>query len=434
MSTDTVLEPLDQYRDQARQWIAANLRPRPTGTVANVAPQGKREQSPSEVAANRALQKKLYQAGYAGITWPADYGGQGLPIEYERAFLDEASGYYLPDLGNLGGATMSVCAPTMLAHASPEFLRRHIPRILAWDEMVSQFFSDPDAGSDLAGVRTHAVRDGDRWILNGSKIWSSGAHIADVGMCLARTDWDVPKHRGLTWFLVPTNAPGVTVERIRQITGDSEFCQEFFTDVELTDDDIIGQVNDGWTVTQTMLLYERGGGMARSGISQAASVGLAGDLARFADAARSSSTAAQGESSELIARIHVNDLAKAALQQRLGSMMAANPQIAASIASYGKLASGVFDPIRAQLMMRLAGTAGVAWAPPEAPSDGPSGDAVSAAFLASRFMAIAGGTVQMQRNIIGERVLRLPREPTFDSRKPFRDVVRDSRDWSGTVG
>ena len=146
--------------------------------------------------------------------------------------------------------------------------------MLAGDEIVAQFFSDPDAGSDLAGVRTQAVRDGDRWILNGSKIWSSGAYYADYGMCLARTDWDVPKHRGLTWFLVPTGAPGVTVERIRQINGNSEFCQEFFTDVELTDDDVIGEVNDGWTVTQTMLLYERGGGTAGGDGGRAGSGGL----------------------------------------------------------------------------------------------------------------------------------------------------------------
>lgn len=141
------------------------------------------------------------------------------------------------------------------------------PKILAGDELVAQFFSDPDAGSDLAAVRTQAVRDGRRWILNGSKIWSSGAYYDDTGMCLARTDRDVPKHRGLTWFLVPTRARGVTIERIHQINGNSEFCQEYFSDVELTNDDVIGQVNDGWTVAQTMLLYERGAGVYRSSAS-----------------------------------------------------------------------------------------------------------------------------------------------------------------------
>ena len=179
----------------------------------------------------------MYEAGYAGITWPKEYGGQGLHPAYERAFAQEARGYVLPDLGIAGGATLGVCGPTMVAHASPAFLAREVPRMLSGDAIVAQFFSDPDAGSDLAGVRTQAVRDGDRWILNGSKIWSSGAYYADYGMCLARTNWDVPKHRGLTWFLVPTDAPGVTVERIRQINGNSEFCQEFFNDVELSDDD-----------------------------------------------------------------------------------------------------------------------------------------------------------------------------------------------------
>ena len=179
----------------------------------------------------RDAYQQFRRDGWAGMSADPAYGGQGLPAEYERAFNQEARAYVMPDLGIAGGATLGVCGPTMVAHASPEFLQREVPRMLAGDAIVAQFFSDPDAGSDLAGVRTQAVRDGDRWILNGSKIWSSGAYYADYGMCLARTNWDVPKHRGLTWFLVPTDAPGVTVERIRQINGNSEFCQEFFSDV-----------------------------------------------------------------------------------------------------------------------------------------------------------------------------------------------------------
>ena len=422
------LEALDDYRTRVRSWIEANLEPRERGSTVAVGPQGRKEQSTSEISANRALQKRLFEAGFAGITWPTEYGGQGLPSAYERVFQEEARDFVMPDLGNLGGATLGVCAPTMLAHASPEFLHHHIPLILAGDELVAQFFSDPDAGSDLAGVRTQATRDGDRWILNGSKIWTGGGHFADVGMCLARTDWDAPKHRGLTWFLVPVGAPGVTIERIRQINGDSEFCQEYFNDVELTDDDIIGQINEGWTVTQTMLLYERGGGMTGGhGGRRSKRTGVARDVLEFA---ASVSGLDDPDIRDLLAQIHVDDLVRTSLMKRLGARMAADPRSASNLASYAKLAPGVFDPLRAQRAMRIAGRAGIAW---DGTGGGPGG-AAALAFLNSRFMAIAGGTSQMQRNAIGEKVLGLPREPSFDSRKPFRDVVKDAQNWSGAVG
>jgi alkylation response protein AidB-like acyl-CoA dehydrogenase len=416
---------LDEYRARARAWLAANLERRAPGESAPRTPWDASDDTTEHLDGQRALQRTLYEAGYAGITWPKAYGGQGLDAAFERVFDHEARGYVLPDLGIAGGATLGVCGPTMIAHASPAFLERHVPRMLAGDEIVAQFFSDPDAGSDLAGVRTQAVRDGDRWILNGSKIWSSGAYYADMGMCLARTNWDVPKHRGLTWFLVPTRAPGVTVERIRQINGNSEFCQEFFSDVELTDDDVIGEVNDGWSVTQTMLLYERGGSTARGDAGRSGSGGVRRDVLELLDAVDG---AQDPVVRDLVARIHVDDLARAALGRRLVALMAADPRRAMNLASYAKLASGVYDPIRSEHVLRIAGDAAVAW-----DADPSPGAAAALGLLNSRFLAIAGGTSQMQRNAIGERVLGLPREPSFDSTKPFRDVVRDSRNWSGRV-
>jgi alkylation response protein AidB-like acyl-CoA dehydrogenase len=412
---------LAEYRERAAQWLADNLERRADGST-NIASFGAHEHTVEEIAEGRKLQRRLHEAGYAGITWPEEYGGQGLDAAHERVFQEEARGFVLPDLGIGGGASLNVCAPTMLAHGSTELLTSHIPRILSGEEIVVQFFSDPEAGSDLAGVRTQAVKDGDRWILNGSKVWSSGAYYADFGLCLARTDWDAPKHRGLTWFLVPTNAPGITVERIRQVNGNAEFCQEFFDDVELRDEDILGTVNDGWTVTHTMLLYERGGN-ASSHAGPAP--GMQPELRRLADDV---DAWADATSRDLLIQAYVDDLARAALGSRLGAVMAADPQAAVNLASYGKLAAGVFDPIRANLMMRLAGTSALAWDDHSA-----AGAAVSLALLNSRFMAIAGGTLQMQRNTIGERVLGLPREPSFDTTIPFRDVIKNARNWSGKV-
>lgn len=414
---------LEDYRRQAREWLNSNLARRDEVPPPNFDGAAGEELS-HQIDAERALQRRLYDAGYAGIAWPEEYGGQGLPQEYEKAFAAEAQEFRLPNFGIAGGTTFGVCAMTMLAHGSPEFLQRHIPRILAGDELFVQFFSDPEAGSDLAGVRTQAVRDGERWILNGSKIWSSGAHYADYGMCLARTNWDAPKHRGLTWFAVPVRAGGVTVQRIRQISGAAEFCQEFFEDVVLADDDVIGEVNDGWTVTQTMLLYERGGGGFRSRAGN--------DVRRMpsdlVELARSVGMLDDTHTQQLITRAHVDDVARDHLMRRIGALMRADPRLAAGVASYGKLASATFDPIRANIALEIANGAATSWSDEQSPAARVVDD-----LLSSRFMAIAGGTSEMQRNSIGERVLGLPREPSFDTMKPFREVVRDSQNWSGKV-
>jgi alkylation response protein AidB-like acyl-CoA dehydrogenase len=410
---------IEEYQRQARAWLEANLQRRDGPEIPLMEMADKTDE---EMAAERALQRRLYEAGYAGISWPASCGGQGLSREHQDAFSAEARHFRTPELGLAGATTFGVCAPTMLLHGSAGFLRRHIPAILAGDELVVQFFSDPEAGSDLAGVRTQAVRSGDRWILNGSKIWSSGAYYADYGMCLARTDWDAPKHQGLTWFLVPVRANGVTVQRIRQVNGNAEFCQEFFDDVELTDDDVIGAVNDGWRVAQAMLLFERGGGNRRGGRRDARQ--LPADLLALArEAGRLDDPHAQ----DVIVRAHIDDIACAQLGRRIGALIRANPAVASGLASYGKLAAATFDPIRANMGLDLAGGA-IAWQDP-----GSAAAEAATSLLNSRFMAIAGGTTQMQLNGIGERVLGLPREPSFDSVKPFRQVVRDARNWSGKV-
>src|SRR5580704_14917907 len=241
---------LDGYRQQARAWLQANLERRPHRMRGGAS----ETRTPAEVAASRQRQRRLYDGGYAGISFPKEYGGQGLSDAHERAFRQEAVGYLMPDFGGAGIVMFGPIARSMLAHASPDFLHRHIPKMLSGEELWCQFYSEPEAGSDLAGIRTRATRDGDHWILRGSKIWSTGANHADYAMCLARTDWNAPKHRGLTWFAVPTNAEGLTIRTIVQINGAAGFCEEFLDDVEVADDDIIGEVNMGWTVAQTMLV------------------------------------------------------------------------------------------------------------------------------------------------------------------------------------
>ena len=372
----------------------------------------------ADIATQRPLQRKLYEAGYAGISWPKEYGGQGLTPAHERVFGEEAAAYVLPELGAAGLTTMGVCRQTMLAHASPEFLRRHIPKMLAGEELWVQFFSEPEAGSDLAGVRTRATRDGDRWILNGSKMWSSGASYADYGMCLARTDWDVPKHKGLTWFAVRTDAPGVIVQPIREINGNEEFCQEFFDDVELTDEDVIGEANQGWAVAQSMLVFERGVSAANLR-PEPSSRELAPDLVALA---RQVGREKDPLVRQLIARAHINDYAHNQLNQRVAGLMRMSKSMNPGIAAYGKLAMGTFLPIRARIGMEIGRGQALLWEAGEG-----DGMATALNYLNGRIASIAGGTNEMQRNGIGERVLGLPREPSFDIDRPFNEVLRNAR-------
>jgi alkylation response protein AidB-like acyl-CoA dehydrogenase len=415
---------VERFREKARAWLAANLEPRRGDVLAR--PRGAGHQTSEQIAEGRAQQKKLYEAGYAGIAWPKEYGGQGLSAAHERAFQDESAGYQMPNLGVAGGTTLGVCALTMLQHASPDFLRRHIPRMLAADELWCQFFSEPGAGSDLAGVTTRATRDGDRWILNGAKVWSSGAYYADYGMCLARTDWDVPKHRGLTWFAVRTDAPGLTLRPLKEINGDIEFCEEFFDDVELDDDDVIGPVNGGWTVAQTMLVFERGGLPDTGPPLPRGPAGLAPELVALA---RRVGRERDPVVRQQIARVQTLNFVQAQLGRRIGAHLRAGHGPAVGIAAYGKLAAGIFDPIRARIGMEVGRGAALVWDEGDL-----EGQRASLNYLNGRIMSIAGGTNEMQRNAISERVLGLPREPSYDIDKPFNEVVRAASEWTGKVG
>ena len=415
---------VEEFRAEARAWLAANMERRRGDVLAR--PRGAGHQTGEQLTAARALQKQVYEAGYAGITWPKEYGGQGLSAAHERAFHEEAAAYEMPNLGVAGGTTLGVCALTMLEHASPDVLRRHIPRMLAADELWCQFFSEPGAGSDLAGVTTRATRDGDRWILNGAKVWSSGAYYADYGMCLARTDWDVPKHRGLTWFAVRTDAPGVTVRPLKEINGDIEFCEEFFDDVELADDDVIGEVNGGWTVAQTMLVYERGGLREPGPPVPRGPGGLAPDLVALA---RRLGREHDPVVRQQLARVQTLNFVQGQLGRRIGERLRRGDGPAVGIAAYGKLAAGVFDPIRARIGMEIGRGVALVWDHGDL-----EGQRASLNYLNGRIMSIAGGTNEMQRNAISERVLGLPREPSYDIDKPFNEVVRAAAEWTGKIG
>jgi alkylation response protein AidB-like acyl-CoA dehydrogenase len=258
-ATTVTSESVAEFADRARSWLADNM---PRLDPANLPGCDRGEDAPWARA--RELQKKLYDGGFAGICFPREYGGLGLPIAYQRAFDAVSRDYELPVI--LNTPTFTICAATILDTGTEEQKRDRISAAIRGDEILVQLLSEPSGGSDLAGVITRADRRGDKWIINGAKTWSTSAFAADYGLLLARTDWDVPKHEGLTMFLVPINSPGITMRRIMQVDGGNEFCEEFFDDLELSDDAVVGAVNDGWAVASRQMFHERravGGGSGR---------------------------------------------------------------------------------------------------------------------------------------------------------------------------
>jgi alkylation response protein AidB-like acyl-CoA dehydrogenase len=233
------------FRARLRDWLADNL-------PARREPKAGR----SDEAEARAWSRKLYQAGYAGLTWPKQYGGGGAPLTFQAILLEELAQSEAPDHSNVIGLGMA--GPTLMAHGTEAQKARHLEPILSAEQIFCQGFSEPGAGSDLASLRTRAVRDGDAFVLDGQKVWSSFAHIADWCILLARTDPEAAKHRGLTFFLVDMHAPGVEVRPLRQLTGDPEFNEIFLTGVRVPADQVVGEVNGGWAVAMTTLLHERG--------------------------------------------------------------------------------------------------------------------------------------------------------------------------------
>lgn len=236
------------FRAELRDWLARAL---PAGWASQPPQAGLHGEQ-----ALRDWSAKLYEAGYVGLTWPKEYGGGGAPYTHQAIFLEETGRAGAPP--HIGSIGLGMAGPTILAHGSDEQKRRYLPPLLRGTEIWCQGFSEPGAGSDLAGARTSAVLDGAHWVVNGQKVWSSWAHLADWCILVVRTDPEAERHRGLSYLLVDMHAPGVQVRPLRQITGDPEFNEIFFTDVRVPRDSMLGAPGEGWRVAMTTLLHERG--------------------------------------------------------------------------------------------------------------------------------------------------------------------------------
>jgi alkylation response protein AidB-like acyl-CoA dehydrogenase len=392
--------------------------------------------------ARRAWRELVVDEHWAALRWPREWYGRDLPDDeaklVEAVFAEAGAPGPGQDVYNLW-------AGTMLAYGQDELRTRFLRPLLLDDVAMCLLYSEPEAGSDLAGLRTTAVRDGDEWVVNGQKVWTSGAAGADYGMLVARTEWDAPKHRGITFFWFPMRQPGVEVRPLRQITGDSRFNEVFITEARVPDSHRLGELNKGWWVLQTALAYERavmgvamrsqrsrlpgdGGASAEEGEAAATEPEAEPDGATakahgriptpdlsLIDVAHEAGRADDPRVRQALTRLHIlrtvnewnGDRAKA--EMRAGG--------SSPLASLGKLAMSGILHSAGHLQGLLVGM--------EATLDGddhPTARDANYSQLNAYFTSIGGGTDQIQRNIIGERLLGLPREPEVDRDVPFREV------------
>ena len=391
------LPTADEIRAEVRAWLAKNWAGLPP-----VEDDEFKSRSPERTA----WLEKVLEAGYAVPGWPAQWFGRSYPEELVDVIEQEFAAVGAP-----GGAQdkHNIAANTALKYGTEKLKKEFIADILTERKEACLFYSEPSAGSDLAGVRTTAVRTGDHWVVNGQKVWTSGARTADFALLLARTDWDAPKHRGMSFFFIDVQQPGIEVRPLVQITGESHFNEVFITDAVVSADRMLGEPGEGWRVLQTALAYERSimGNTARPSRH-----GLADDLVELARA--------HGRLTDPVLR---HDLAKVLSLRELNALNNARAKANAEqgtstpVMSLGKLAMARVLHEEARLRTEIIGAQSLL-----AGDDNAEADDVNFLVLNAFFTSIGGGTNQIQRNIISERVLGLPSEAEVDRSIPFRQV------------
>jgi alkylation response protein AidB-like acyl-CoA dehydrogenase len=359
------------------------------------------EKSKAEEAADlRAAQewrRTAFDAGYGWITGPPEYGGRGLPTSFERRYQSLEAGFEVPSQAPFS-IGLGMVAPTILAHATPEARDAYLRRLWRGDIVACQLFSEPAAGSDLASLQTRADRDGDEWVINGQKVWTSGAQFSDIGEIICRTDPTVPKHKGLTAFLVDMRAPGVEVRPLRQMTGGASFNEVFFTDVRVPDSHRLGDVNNGWAVALTTLMNERASIGAGSSVGRVNTDRLIGLLRHFG---RDRDPIARQRLADIYIHTKVSAVTSQRALARVKAGQAPGPELSIAKLSLTLNTRRVCDLVSLVLGPKLIADGGewgtYAW---------------SELVVGFPAMRIAGGSDEIMRNIIGERVLGLPKEPS----------------------
>jgi alkylation response protein AidB-like acyl-CoA dehydrogenase len=383
-----------EYRARVRDWLEQHADEAPKITRDDI--------TPEVIDARRRWQGKLAEAGFVGITWPREYGGQGLgPLE-QVVFTQELSRAKLPGILDVIGIGM--LGPTIIAHGTEEQKQRYLGPMLHGDEVWCQLFSEPAAGSDLAGIQSRAkLQDDGTWRVSGQKVWTTNAQFASFGLMMVRTDADVPKHKGLTMFVVPMDADGVTVRPLRQISGEAHFNEVFFDDVALDEAAPVGPVGNGWGVGLTTLMYER------------VAIGLGGDgFGWRADRFATALAADEGASADPETRRRLGEVAADLLSLRFTGYrqlsLLQRGQVPGPEGALGKITTIRAAIEAADLLVDALG--------PDALADHEWGGMVSEL----PGLKSAGGTEEILRNMVGERVLGLPPEPRLDKGIPFSEL------------
>jgi alkylation response protein AidB-like acyl-CoA dehydrogenase len=396
------------YRAKARAWLDANATLKnPDASKANMLDEAEGDM----IAKAKAWQAKKREAGWACLRWPKEYGGQEASAIEAVIFGQEEGRYDLPP--SIYGIGHGMLGPTIMAHGTDEQKQRFLPNMVQGEEVWCQLFSEPDAGSDLAGLKSSAVKDGDDWIVNGQKIWTTGAQFCKWGMLVARTDPTAAKHAGLTYFIVDMEDPGIEIRPIKQMNGASGFNEVFFTDVRIPDANRLDAVGNGWRVAITTLMNERssiGGGMGGgAGIK---------DLINLAQSVEINGRPAieDGGVRGKIADFAVRRSGLKYTGQR-GLSALSQGQTPGPEASIGKLVAAIMGLEMGAFGMELQGAAGIL-----SGDDSVADTSWQHTYMSMPGLRLAGGTDEILRNIISERVLGMPGEPRIDKGKPFKDI------------
>ena len=392
------------FRDQAATWLKANV-PAPAEL-----------EGLSEMERGKLWQKRKADAGWACIRWPEEYGGRGANAIQQVILNQEESKVAAPATGQFS-IGQGMAAPTMMTWATEEQKTRFLPKRASGEEIWCQLFSEPAGGSDLAALRTKAVKDGDDWIINGQKIWTSGAHYSDWGILVLRTDPDVPKHQGLSYFFLDMKSPGIEIKPIKQISGAANFNEVYFTDVRVSDTQRLGEVGQGWQVALTTLMNERasiGGGGGGAGVKQAL---------KLANSVNIDDKPAS-EDRQVRAKLADWYVKEAGIKYTGYRSMTAlsRGEIPGPENSIGKLVGAPKSQDLASFAIDLQEMGGVMWSPGENDFD----NLFQSSFMGIPGLRIAGGTDEIMANIIAERVLGLPQEPRMDKGIPFTEVPTGS--------
>ena len=416
---DATTPTLDDFRQEVVAFLDANAEPRETGDQPFTWGEGSDDVSLFEeidraeeavaLAEAKAWRAKRFDAGLGWISGPAELGGRELPTSYDRLYGSLESRYRVPNQ-SFFGIGLGMVAPTILAHATDEVRRRYLPGMYRADIVGCQLFSEPGAGSDLASLQCRAERDGDEWVLTGQKVWTSGAHYADIGEIICRTDPDQPKHKGLTGFVVDMRAPGVEVRALRQMTGGASFNEVFFDEVRVPDDHRLGEVDEGWTVALTTLMNER----ASIGAGSGGGGGIT-NVTRLAELCRQLGVLDDPMVRQQLMDVYVNFQVARYTNQRAVARIKRG-ELPGPEMSIAKLALTNNLWRTANFVTEVLGPRAVA-------DTGEWGTyAWSKLLCGVPGMKVAGGTDEILKNIVGERVLGLPKDPGIDTRTPFRDL------------